>query len=97
MAKYSVLVSGTFFFVVLLFYVQEIHAAPSLPVSEDSFYKDRTATRRLIMNQLRNNKEEDAAIPSPPAEEEPEKHVMSPSIDISPRKLHFIKVSPTTL
>lgn len=97
MAKCPILVSGILLFIVLLLYVQEVRSAPSLLLNDDTLYKDRTATRRLIMNQLKGDKEEEeaAALPRPPAGEldREERHIMSPTIDTSPRKLQFVKVS----
>lgn len=95
MVKYPVIISASFLFALLLIYVQEVQSAPSW-LDEDTLYKDRTATRRLIMSQLRGDSEEAAALLSPPEKDElvrEERYTINPTIDTSPKKLQFVKVS----
>ena len=95
MAKYPVIITGSL--LVLYFCILQVHSAPSLLDSEDTLYKDRTATKRLIMEQLKWDKESKAAaLPSPPADEDLDSEgsqTVFPTVDITPRKLHFVKAS----
>jgi len=95
MAKYPILISGSL--LVLYFCILQVRSAPSLLDNEDTLYKDRTATKRLIMEQLKWDKEDKAAaLHSPPADEDLDSEgsqTVIPTVDITPRKLHFIKAS----